>query len=70
MKEYVSGINDENNEKNYKKEQAEFIDDTFPDDTEEGVYNRNINKNEKYDEEKMKVKQHILIQPQQMKLKE
>ena len=36
---------------------------------EEGVYDRKNNKNEKYDEGEMKVKQQILIAPQCMKVK-
>ena len=37
---------------------------------EKGVYDRNNNKNAKYDEKKMKVKQKILRAPQWMKVKE
>ena len=52
MEEYVSDINDDKNENNYREKEAECIDDTLPDDIEEGVYDRNNNKNEKYDEGK------------------
>ena len=41
MEEDVSDINDNKNEKYIQGKYAEWIDDTFPDDTEEGVYDRN-----------------------------
>ena len=37
---------------------------------EEGVNDRSENKNENYDENKMKMKQHIWIAPQLMRVKE
>ena len=45
MEEYVSDINDDKNEKKYKEKETECIDDTFPDNMEEGAYDRNNNKN-------------------------
>ena len=44
--------------------------DTSPEDMEEGVYDRNNNKNENMMRKKMKVKKQILIAPQWMKVKE
>ena len=49
MEEEVSDINDNNNENIYKEKEAECIHDTFPDEMEECVYDRNNNNNEKYD---------------------
>ena len=51
MEEDVSDINDDKNEKYYKRKEAECIDETLPDDMEERVRDRNNNKNEKYDQE-------------------
>ena len=52
MKEDVSDINDNKNKNIYKEKEAECIDNTFPDEIQEGIYDRNNNKNEKYDEGK------------------
>ena len=52
MEKCVSDINDDKNEKNYKGKEVELIDETFPGDMEEGVNDRNQNKNENYDGEK------------------
>ena len=54
MEEDVSDINDDKNKKKYKEKEAELIYDTFPEEMEEGVYDRNNNKNEKYDGENNK----------------
>ena len=37
MEEGVYDINDDKNEKNYEERETEFLDDTSPDDMEEGV---------------------------------
>ena len=52
MEEDVSDINDDRNENKYKEKEAELIYDTFPEETEEREYDRNNNKNGKYDEKK------------------
>ena len=39
MEEGVSDINDVNNQENYEGKEDECIDDTFPDEMEEGVNN-------------------------------
>ena len=49
---------------------AEFIDDTFPNETEEGVSDINENKNKITMRKKRRVKQQILIVLQLMKVKE
>ena len=41
MEKCVSDINDDNNGKNYKGKEAECIDETFPDEMEECVNDRN-----------------------------
>ena len=41
MKECVSDINDDKNEHNYKEKEDECIDETLPNEMEEGVNDRN-----------------------------
>ena len=55
MEERVYDINDDKNEKNDEYIEAECLDDTPPYDIEEGVSDRNYNKNEKYYEENEEV---------------
>ena len=52
MEKCVSDINDDNTEKDYREKEAEWIYETFPDEMEEGVNDRNENKNDNYDGEK------------------
>ena len=54
----------------HEEKEAECIDDTLPHEMEEGVYDKNNNKNEKYDEGKVKAKHQFLRSPQCMKIKE
>ena len=46
MEECVKDINDDKNEKNDEEKEAECLDYTSPDEIEEGVNDRNDNKNE------------------------
>ena len=50
MEEGVKDINDDKNEIYDEEKEAEFPDDTSPDEMEEGVNDRNDNKNEIYDD--------------------
>ena len=70
MEEGVKDINDDNNEIYDEEKEAQFHDDTSPDEMEDGVNDRNDNKNEIYDKEKRHIKQYIMITPQLVKVKQ
>ena len=64
MEEGVYDINDDKNEKNYEEKEAECIYDTFSDDTEESLNDRNEKKMKNTMRKKRNMKQQILIAPQ------